>query len=351
MSSVAEYKEFQPENVIGYVQSLPAPISHIGPGILPLKKVDDMTSFWQELDVKVTAGHLLALDSEIPIDSPPGIKEISQALSKIGKKRVVSETEKAKLFRPRPGTSDIQTATDYVYNVLRLLSDGVDDRVESMRWAALGDGAYVYDKYGIKISVSWGIPGANQVTPSAAIWSDLDNADPLQDIIDWNNRLITETGGPAVVAYLSTKVMGYLLQNAKIRNLIGYSQTGRGEGFPSRRQVSQFLLMGEGLPLHIYDAAYNDEAIDGTVTRHRFLNEEKFVMLASASGLSPLGLGDVADGPVPDNNMNPGKYADFYMYSVCLPKNLRTRSDSPGVGAFVKRKIRRGSLPASSKKG
>lgn len=314
MASVAEYKEFQPENVIGYVRALPAPVSHIGPGILPLKTVDDMTSFWQELDVKVTAGHLLALDSEIPIDSPPGIKEISQALSKIGKKRVVNEEEKAKLFRPRPGTSDIQTATDYVYNVLRLLSEGVDDRVESMRWAALGDGSYTYDKYGIKISVSWGIPGGNQKSLTATDrWSDLDNSDPLQDIIDWNNILIAATGGPAVVAYLSTKVMGYLLQNAKIRNLIGYSETGRGEGFPSRRQVSQFLLMGEGLPLVIYDGAYNDEAIDGTVTRYRFLNEEKFIMLASASGLSPLGLGDVADGPVPDNNMNPGKYADFYL--------------------------------------
>lgn len=314
MASVAEYKEFQPENVIGYVRALPPPVSHIGPGILPLKTVDDMTSFWQELNIKVTAGHLVSLDSEIPIDSPPGIKEISQALAKIGKKRVVNEEEKAKLFRPRPGTSDVSSATDYVYNVLRLLSEGIDDRVEMMRWAALGDGVFSYDKYGIKISVSWGIPGTNQETLlTTSKWSDLANSDPLEDIIAWNNALIAATGGPAVVAYLSTKVMGYLLQNAKIRNLIGYSQTGRGEGFPSRRQVSQFLLMGEGLPLVVYDGCYNDEAIDGTITRHRFLNEEKFVMLSSASGLSPLGLGDVASGPVPENNMSPGKFGDFYV--------------------------------------
>ncbi|MBA7494986.1 hypothetical protein ES702_05565 [subsurface metagenome] len=312
MSSVAEYKEFQPENVVGYVRALPVRQGLIGDGILPLKTVDDMTSIWQELNVKVTAGHLLALDSEIPMDAPPGIKEISQALAKIGKKRVIKEEEKVKLFKPRPGTADIQTATDYVYNVLRLLSEGVDDRVECLRWAALGDGSYTYDKYGIKISVSWGIPGANQKT-AAPKWSDLENSDPLQDIIDWNNILIAATGGSAVVAYLSSKVMGYLLQNMKIRNLIGYSQTGRGEGFPSRRQVSQFLLMGEGLPLRIYDAAYNDEAMDGTITRHRFLTEEKFIMLSSAEGLSPMGLGDVADGPVPDNGMEPGKFADFYV--------------------------------------
>lgn len=314
MSSVAEYKEFQKENVIGYVRALPPPITHIGVGILPMKIVDDMTSIWQEINLKVTAGHLLALDSEIPIDSPPGIKEISQALAKIGKKRVIKEEEKAKLFKPRAGTTDVQTATDYIYNVLRLLSEGVDDRKEEMRWSALSKGTFTYDKYGIKLSVSWGIPGGNQRSLTGTDrWSDLANSDPLQDIIDWNNILIAATGGPAVVAYLSTKVLGYMLQNAKIRNLIGYAQTGRGEGFPSRRQISQFLLSGEGLPLVIYDAQYNEEAENGTITRHRFLAEDKFVMLASASGLSPLGLGDVASGPCPDGNMESGKYADTYI--------------------------------------
>lgn len=312
MSSVAAYKEFQPENVIGYVRALPPPLTHIGAGILPMKTVDDMTSIWQELDIKVTAGHLVALDSEIPMDSPPGIKEISQTLAKIGKKRVIKEEEKAKLFKPRPGTADLQTATDYVYNVLRLLSDGVEDRKEEMRWSALSKGLFTYDKYGIKINVSWGIPEANQVTADP-VWSDVANADPLQDILDWNEILIAATGGPAVVAYLSTKVLGYLLQNAKIRNLLGYAYTGKAVGFPSRRQISQFLLSGEGLPLILYDAQYNEESEAGAITRHRFLGEDKFVMLSSAAGLSPMGLGDVASGPCPDNNMEPGKYSDFYV--------------------------------------
>lgn len=313
MSSVAEYKEFQPENVIGYIRALPPPLTHIGAGILPMKTVDDMTSIWQELDVKVTAGHLLALDSEIPMDSPPGIKEISQTLAKIGKKRVIKEEEKVKLFKPRPGTADLQTATDYVYNVLRLLSDGVEDRKEEMRWSALSKSVFTYDKYGIKISVSWGIPGGNQVTPAGAVWSDLENADPLTDIITWNELLISATGGPAVVAYLSSKVMGYLLQNAKIRNLLGYTQTGLGPAFGTKKQVSQLMLSGEGLPLVVYDAQFNEEAVDGTITRHRFLGETKFIMLASAAGLSPMGLGDVASGPVPENNMTPGKYADTFI--------------------------------------
>ena len=64
MSSVAEYKEFEPENVIGYIRALPVPASHIGPGILPLKTVDDMTSIWQELNIKVTAGHLVKSQSD-----------------------------------------------------------------------------------------------------------------------------------------------------------------------------------------------------------------------------------------------------------------------------------------------
>lgn len=312
MASVAEYKEFQPENVIGYVRALPPPLTHIGAGILPMKTVDDMTSIWQEMDVKVTAGHLLALDSEIPIDSPPAIKEISQALAKIGKKRVISEEEKAKLFKPRAGTTDVQSATEYVYNVLRLLSEGVDDRIEEMRWSALSKGLFEYDKYGIKIAVSWGIPGGNQPTADP-LWSDVENADPLQDILDWNEILIAATGSPAVVAYLSTKCLGYLLQNQKIRNLLGYAYTGKAVGFPSRRQISQFLLSGEGLPLVVYDAQYNEESEAHVVTRHRFLGEDKFIMLSSAAGLSPMGLGDVADGPVPDNNMEPGKYSDFYV--------------------------------------
>lgn len=313
MASVAEYKEFQPENIIGYVRALPPPLPHIGQDILPLKTVDDMKAIWDVVDVKVTAGHLLALDSEIPMDSPPNIQEVSQELAKIGKKRMIKEEEKVKLFRPRPGTRDLQSGTDYVYNVLRLLSEGVDSRIEELRWKALSVGTYTYDKYGIKISVDWGIPGGNQVVPAAAIWSDVDNADPLTDIITWNQVLIDAVGSGAVVAYCSSTVLGYLLQNAKIRNLLGYTQTGLGPEFGTRRQVSQLMLNGEGLPLVPYDALFNEEAADGTITPTRFLGTTKFVMLASASGLSPFGLGQVLDGPIPDNNMISGKFADFYI--------------------------------------
>lgn len=312
MSSVAEYKEFQPENVIGYVRALPPPLAHIGAGILPLRTVDSLKSIWDIVDVKVTAGHLLGLDSEIPLDGPPSIKEVSQTLAKIGKKRLIKEEEKGKLFRPRPGTRDVQTATDYVYNVLRLLSEGVDDRVEYLRWQALSVGTLTYDKYGVKISVDWGIPAGNKKTADP-LWSDVNNADPLQDIVDWNEILIAATGGPAVVAYCSTKVWGYLLQNAKIRNLIGYSQTGKAVGFPTKAQVMQFMLNGEGLPVVTFDAKFNEESEAGVSILTRFLGDTKFIMLASASGLSPFGLGDVGDGPVPDNNMSSGKYADFYI--------------------------------------
>ena len=158
MSSVAEYKDFQPETIIGYVRALPPPLTHIGAGILPLRTVDNMKSVWDIVDVKVTAGHLMGLDSEIPLDGPPSIKEVSQTLAKIGKKRLIKEEEKVKLFRPRPGTSDVQTATDYVYNVLRLLSEGIDDRIEYLRWQALSVGTLSYNKYGVKIELDWGIP-------------------------------------------------------------------------------------------------------------------------------------------------------------------------------------------------
>jgi len=312
MSSVAEFKDFQAENVIGYVRALPPPLTHIGPGILPLKEVDSLKSIWEVVNVKVTAGHLLGLDSEIPLDSPPAIKEISQALCKIGKKRLIKEEEKAKLFRPRPGTRELATATDYVYNVLRLLSEGVDDRIEEMRWKALSVGTYSYSKYGVVIEADWGIPLANKPTADP-VWSDVENADPLQDIIDWSEILINAVGSGGVAAYCSTKVWGYLLQNAKIRNILSYVQSGKGPAFGTKAQVMGLMLNGQGLPIIGYDSKFNEEAADtGISTLTRFLGDDKFVMLASAEGLSPLGLGDFALGPVPDANMASGKYADFY---------------------------------------
>lgn len=312
MSSVAEYKEFQPENVIGYVRALPPPLAHIGTGILPMRTVDDMKVVWDIVNVKVTAGHLLTLGSEIPMDGPASIQEISQSLTKIGKKRMIDEEEKAKLFRPRPGTKDLASGEDYVYNVLRLLSEGVDDRIEEMRWKALSVGTYTYNKYGIKVSVDWGIPAENKKTADPK-WSDLDDADILDDINTWNEILIDATGGPAFVAFCSSKVLGYMLQNAKIRNLLGYAYTGKAAPFPTRSQIETFLLNGEGLPIKVFDAKFNEENEAGVSTLTRFLADDRFVMLASASGLSPFGLGSVLDGPVPDNGMRSGKYADFYI--------------------------------------
>lgn len=311
MGSVSEYKEFQKENLLGYIQALPPREGLIGPGILPDKEVDDWKQIWDVVDVKVTAGHLVGLDAEVPLDSPPAIKEIMQSLAKIAKKRLISEEEKMKLFRPRPGSKDLARGEEYVYNCIRLLSEGLDDRMEHMRWAALGDGLFSYDKYGIKVEVDFGLPEANQVTASP-LWSDTANADPLTDILTWSDVLVDALGAGPVIAFASTKVMRYLLDNSKIRNLIGYSQTGKGKGFPSKPMVESFLLNGQGLPINVYDRKYNEEAENGNITVTRYLAENKFVLLGSAAGLSPMGLGQMALGPVPSNNMESGKSVNVY---------------------------------------
>lgn len=48
------------------------------------------------------------------------------------------------------------------------LKSNIDARVEWLRWQALGNGAMIYDKSGIKLGVDFGVPEANKVTAATA---------------------------------------------------------------------------------------------------------------------------------------------------------------------------------------
>lgn len=100
------------------------------------------------------------------------------------------------------------------------LKSNIDARVEWLRWQALGNGAMIYDKSGIKLGVDFGVPEANKVTAATAWGADgatiLANYERwVQDYIDGNDN-----GYAPDVFVIITSAVGIKCQDALMETQI-----------------------------------------------------------------------------------------------------------------------------------
>lgn len=182
------------------------------------------------------------------------------------------------------------------------LKQNIDARIEWLRWQALGNGAMVYDKSGIKLGVDFGIPTENKVT--AAVPWGTDGATVLanyerwvQDYIDGNTNGYTPD-----VFITGIENIRAVLNDATIRKQI----TGYSEKLLTLDELNAFLRGRELPPMEAFDAkvTYRDPMNAGKRTTARLLDATKGIFLMEGDKI-----GNVQMGPTYENNMEPGIFA------------------------------------------
>lgn len=151
----------------------------------------------------------------------------------------------------------------------RLLS-GARARREEMRMMALTTGVIAITANGQDYNYDYGMPEEHKVNPETA-WSDLENADPIEDLRNWMDKVEGDTGVRPTRGVLSRKTWGYLRRNQRVIKSLFVLSNGQ-VGAVSDSRLTTYLSDELGLELHVYTKQYmNDKNVatkfvpDGTV--------------------------------------------------------------------------------------
>jgi len=289
--------------------------SHLGEEFLPFKPVPTEKTIWDVVEADMGMAKFVAPDAESPLVDKRKIDQVIATIASIREKerfiesdlRAIREAGELPIVEDSPTLMNaLKTqAEQRLRDSLTRLKNRVANRLEWMRWQAML-GTVSYDDGDVIFSVDYGIPAANKVTLSGtAVWSDTTNADPLKNINDWIDTYIDNQSGLAPTRMvMSRKSLGYIAQNAKIRDLLKYNNNINPEVFGSPKMAQQLILnLTDIVKIHVYDSFYED----ASGTSLRYLAQNKIIMLPEPVTNGET-LGDVADGPHPHNNYKPGLY-------------------------------------------
>jgi len=317
-----ELEEFQGPRFLGFVRNVPTPPAFMGTRWLPDRTVFDLAfEYVMGAQERPVMAHVMGWDSEAPIHGrPPLGQRVSGELPPIKRKARISEKEIIRFLTPRAGTPDVQTAISSVYGLTGALLDAVQARVEWLRMKALSEDTVIYNEGGVQFAFDYGITAAYQINVNtdaaySTWWSDTANSNPLIDSQTLADAIDLGTGFRPGEMIMSTRVLGYLLNNANLRAMI------RGTAAPAavltRAELDTLWTLYNLPPIVTYDVRVQSENADGSYTEVRTMAENKVVFVPGGGAT----LGETLWGPTAESrpligtpmaSQAPGIYAVTY---------------------------------------
>lgn len=305
-----ELDAFQGPEFLGYVRGIPTSNLHLGAQLLPDQQTDDLSfSYIRGVNNRPVMAHVMGYDSEAPIGGRAGLgDEVAGELPPIKRKSKITEKELIRFLQPRANSNDKQAAIDSVYDLTDGLVSGIQDRVEWLRMQALSEDTVDYDEGGVKFKFDFGIndkfqldlptkqDGAGVSVPQLGdAWSQVNTADPISDLVYICDLVGATTGFRPARMVLRRKVLSYLQQNKKIRELL--KGVNAPTGIVTTTEIASLFALYD-LPVIIeYSATMVREKADGSQEVVSPLDEEKVILLPAEN------IGNTLWGPTAESRV------------------------------------------------
>ncbi|UAT29416.1 major capsid protein [Bacillus badius] len=287
--------EFGKEQLTGYVQNIPPAREYLLKNILPIERTYDMQFAYNVIDgAYAEAASITGWNASAPLRDKPTLARVYGEIAKIQHEEKLDEYELLKFNRPRSDAERAQVI-EYVYNMTDRLSEGVDDREESLRAAAIYEGELHYEdkENDVKIDVVFDIPAGNKITVTTK-W-DQATAKPLSDLQAAVKQFQSKNNRKKpIVMHMTSATEALLLQNEQISIQIN-GEANKGRLVTS--QQMQNVITSLGLPPY----AINDDVIVENGVEKPLLPDGRIVLIGADIGKTFL-------GPTVENNYEPGKF-------------------------------------------
>lgn len=259
-------------DLLDFSQNFVVTRNYLGDSLFPDTKTQNMKAeFYRLSDQRQlpTMAMVHALDSEAHIGQRPTMEKVE--LEKMLIKEKINQSERVQMWLDNG--ADQNSLVRYIFDDVARLSESVKTRTEVMKIEALCTGKVTVNENKVKLSVDYGVPGANQLSfnwaaPTYDILSD------IQGMMD-----TAKLSGQTIRTFVtSTKVMAILRKNEGIQTSI-YSALGKGT-YVSNTMISQLFNDMFGVSIIINDEYYRYENSKGQLVSKRYFDEDKLVAIA-----------------------------------------------------------------------
>jgi hypothetical protein len=266
---------FSTQTVLDYTRARQQPV-FLGESLFPERKIQELSfEMIKGANMKQVVAAVHAFDTETQTASRDGISKSAAELALIKRKIRMNEKTIIMLASPR-NDAEKQLAMEYVYNDIDNMVNAVRARVEAMRMEALSTGKIIVNENGVNAEVEYGVPTDHQETLSGtSLWTDA-GAKPLDDIYDWVDKIVTDTGVTPTRAMTSKSVVNALLKHAAIRKALFGTESDR---VATLAQLNALLVSMDLPAIATYDGQYRLQNSNGTYTTKRYFPDNKFVIM------------------------------------------------------------------------
>jgi hypothetical protein len=206
---------------------------------------------------------------------------------KIGANVTQTQLVQLQAIAANPGSADADFFRDWESNTLYNLRLGIQQRIELMLVSMMTD-SFVYDRLGLKVSASWGMPSDLKVTPATA-W-DNPAATPITDILTLKRLAQVKYGVILNRLTMSLAAFNYMIATTEFANKakvffpqgIALVTNVSTENTDDMLRLAERVL-GNGIRIVLYDAMYFSQNEAGVTSMFPFLPITKVIFDSTAN--------------------------------------------------------------------
>lgn len=184
---------------------------------------------------------------------------------------------------------DLGVFENYLARIVTDQRDGVYARMEALCVAMLCE-SFTYNRMGVIVnSASWGTPAAGKVVVSN-LWTDVTNADPLNDILTVRNNIQFTYGITLNRVTMSLTAFNYAIATNAFKNrlpliapILGFAANAYPSGARGRLRDYFEQMLDPGMEIEFYDRSVWVESVDGSKTATRYLPTNKVLLTTTES--------------------------------------------------------------------
>jgi hypothetical protein len=274
------------------IQTAASKLDATGWPMLFLDRVPVVDAFDSELfgryTQKLIAADLVANDQQAVVEEAGQIQLLTHELTNIKRGVRLGQHLLNRLDQIREyGTvlpRDTAAIDDLFFDIGKNLVLGVKQRLNQLACAMLCDSLH-YDRRGIKLDLSWGMP-ANLKVVAGTTW-DQTTATPLTDILTVADQTAVDAYGMTFNRVtMSSKAFTYMTSTTEFVNkakiMFGFDYGTGGLNVADRPAMQKIAGRLLEKTVEIYDAVLVEKNEDGTTTRTRVLPQNKVLLTNDA---------------------------------------------------------------------
>jgi hypothetical protein len=200
----------------------------------------------------------------------------------------LTQTQIRQLTNLRQGVGDLKAYTNSEMAMVDRLLLGIRQRKEALLVAMLLDGLN-YDRLGVKINATWGVPADLKVTPSTA-W-DSTSATPVADVLNLKRNAQIRYGIVLDRLTMSRAAFDYMIATTEFQNktrmLLAPNVSYTNLSLQNTDQMRTLAQNVMGVDIEFYDSRYWQQAPDGSYSSAPFLPIYKVIFSSKANDNNP----------------------------------------------------------------